>query len=154
MLSDDALKVIAVNTIAGVTTTALLMISFTLLFMRLRARDKAETVAIQSEARAIRTMFQMFTGVLIANRQMTPSDAADMTANASDPLYQALLEFFDKDGLELLAAGIGLSIDDVRDGPLPNVALRLKDLAERTGRHNALVAAMQLARPGLLKELR
>ncbi len=154
MLSDEALRVIFIITGAEFTANGVMLLGMVMYIFRMRAQYERKDIARESETRALKTMFQMLTSVLVANHNMTPSDAADMAANAANPVYQALLEHFNKDELELLASRIGLNIDDVRDGPLPNLALRLKSLADRTGKSNALIAAMQLARPDLLKELR
>ena len=154
MLSDEALKVIFVITGAEFTANGVMLMGMVMYIFRMRAQYERKDIARESETRALKTMLQMLTGVLVANRNMSPSQAADMKVNAANPTYQALLEYFNVDELAVLAAQIGLDIEDVEKGPFPNMALDLKNLAERTGKRDALVAAMQLARPGLLKELR
>lgn len=157
MTLNEMLLVLASITAAGVSVSL-----FALAFVQVRAmrevfQMRATQIASESELKTTRTLLRMILSYMVSSERITrmsADDAADMEVSAADPLYQAMLDYFNRDELEVMAANVGLDIEYVPDGPLPNVALQLKRLAERTGKRAALVAAMQAARPGLLKELR
>lgn len=154
MTFDETIRIIQAITVAGVSVTVVFVIVAMLAGFLLFYKERSARIASASEAKTALTLFKLMLAYFVSGGQIPPNDAADMEQNAADPLYQALLDHFNHDELETLAANVGLDIEYVPGGPLPNVVLRLKRMTERTGKRAALIAAMQLARPGLLKELR
>jgi len=106
-----------------------------------------EKAALTQEIATLKGQMVILVQLLQARNVLTPGDAMQITSNRTDGVYTAMVRLFNKESLEILAADVGLSIEDIPDGGQPVVALRLMQEAQRLGKYDELVNAIQRARP-------
>lgn len=114
----------------------------------LQQAHRRETEALQ--ARIFMLESQQATLVLLLKDRniLLPADVEHVQNNGrNDPVYMTLRELFTLEQLEVLAADVGIRIDNLGGQSLPVVAKRLLEEAIRDSKYGALVNAIRSARP-------